>query len=100
MQAQPIRAFRFEASGHYGYAYNLSWDNDPAEDLEHDEYLTFKGIVFAKNEKQAERFITFTDFKPDWSGGVESIKLEEYEEDPDMFEDFDEGVVDFEETNQ
>lgn len=97
MQAQPIRAFKFEASGHYGYVYTLSGSKDPADELEHDELLTFKGIVFAKNEKQAERFIYRTDFKPDWLGWLEKIKLEEYEEDPDMFDDFDEGVVDFEE---
>lgn len=100
MQAQPIRAFEFVASGHYGYAYNPTWDNDPAEDLEHDEFLTFKGVVFAKNERQAEKFIVGTDFKPDWNGGIEDIKLAECDADEDDIEDFGEGVVDFEETNQ
>lgn len=97
MQAQPIRAFKFEASGHYGYAYTLNGSLDPADELEHDELLTFKGVVYAKNEKQAEKFIVRTDFKPDWSGGVEDIKLEEYEEDPHEIDYCGEGVVDYDE---
>lgn len=96
MQAQSIRAFKFEASGHYGYAYQDRYD--PAEVEEHEELLTFKGVVYAKNEERAERFIRRTDFHTEWEGSIEEIKLEEYDEDPDEIDFYGEGVVDYNES--
>lgn len=99
MQAQPIKAYDFIAEGDYGYAYNPSWDNDPAEELVHEEVFKFKGVVYAKNETRAEELIYREDFKPDWAGAITHITLKEFEEDEDELNFCGEGVMDYNEIN-